>query len=132
VAYDPLGDGAENNDTAAAAVDGDRSTGWETERYPGPLAETKAGVGLVVTATGPISAIEITGSPNTRYFLGWAEEPVPTPADWQSVGSGTLLTGTTRHRVPVSEGVWLVWLTDLPEQPDGTYAATISDVSLIP
>lgn len=132
LAYDPLGDGAENNDDAAAAVDGDRSTGWDTERYPGPLAETKAGVGLVVTATGAISAIEITGSPNTRYLLGWAAEPVPTPADWQSVGSGTLLTGTTRHRVPVSEGVWLIWLTDLPEQPDGTYAATISDVSLIP
>lgn len=132
MAYDPLGDGAENNEAAAAAVDGDRATGWDTERYPGPLAETKAGVGLVVAATGPISAIEITGSPNTRYLLGWASEPVPTPGDWQRVGSGTLLTGTTRHRVPVSEGVWLVWLTDVPEQPDGTYAARISEVSLIP
>ncbi len=132
VAYDPLGDGAENDETAAAAVDGDPSTVWRTEPYPGPLTDTKAGVGLVVTADGPISAIEITGSPETRYTIGWASEHLPTPTDWQPVGTGTLLTGTTRHQVPVAAGVWLVWLTSLPEQPDGTFAASISDISLIP
>ena len=131
-AYDPLGDGSENNDAAAAAVDGDRSTSWQTERYTDPLASTKAGVGLVLTANGPISALEITGSPNTRYSIGWAPEPVPTPADWEPVSTGTLLTGTTRHQVPVNGGVWLLWLTELPVQPDGSFSARISDVSMIP
>ncbi len=132
VAYDPLGDGTENDDQAAAVLDGDRTTSWQTERYTGPLANTKAGVGIVLTADGPISAIEITGSPRTRYSLQWA-----TPADasagvWQTVGTGTLLTGSTRHAVPHREGTWLLWLTDLPEQPDGSFAAQISTILLIP
>lgn len=131
-AFDPLGDGAENDDGAAAAIDGDRSTSWETERYPEPISNTKAGVGLILTADGPISAIEITGSPGTQYTIGWASERLPTPDDWASVGTGTLLTGTTRHQVPNSAGVWLLWLTSLPEQPDGSYAARISNVSMIP
>ena len=131
-AYDPLGDGSENDDNAASAVDGDRATAWETDRYPGPLTDTKAGVGLVLSTDRAISAIEITGSPGTRYTIGWAAEPFPTPDDWEPVGTGTLLTGTTRHQVPKVEGVWLLWLTSLPEQPDGTYAARISDVSLLP
>lgn len=132
IAFDPLGDGAENDDDAPAAIDGDRSTSWETEQYPEPISSTKAGVGLILTADGPISAIEITGSPGTRYTIGWASEHLPTPDEWASVGTGTLLTGTTRHQVPTSGGVWLLWLTGLPEQPDGSYAARISNVSMIP
>lgn len=132
VAYDPLGDGTENDAEAAAVLDDDRSTSWHTERYTSPLADTKEGVGLVLTADGPISAIEITGSPRTRYTLGWSAEPGAAPDGWQSVGTGTLLTGTTRHQVPVAEGFWVLWLTDLPEQPDGSYAAQISSVLLIP
>ncbi len=131
-AFDPLGDGAENDGDAAAAIDGDRSTGWETERYPEPISTTKAGVGLILTAEGSISVIEITGSPGTRYTIGWASEPLPTPDEWESIGTGTLLTGTTRHQVPTRKGVWLLWLTSLPEQPDGSFAARISNVSMIP
>ncbi|MCH7846087.1 MAG: hypothetical protein IH850_09685 [Acidobacteria bacterium] len=132
IAYDPLGDGAENNDDAEAVLDGDRGTSWQTERYPGPLPDTKAGVGLVLTADGPISAIEISGSRDTRYMLAWATEPQPTYDGWQPAGSGTLLTGITRHQVPAAEGAWLIWLTHLPEQSDGTFAAEIWSVSLIP
>ncbi len=131
-AFDPLGDGAENDGDAAASIDGDQSTNWETERYPDPISTTKTGVGLILTAEGPISVIEITGSPGTRYSIGWASEHLPTPDEWQMVGTGTLLTGTTRHQVPKSQGVWLLWLTSLPEQPDGTFAARISNVSMIP
>jgi hypothetical protein len=131
-AFDPLGDGAENDNTAAAAIDGDRATGWDTESYPEPLASTKAGVGLILTATGPISAIEITGTPGTQYTIAWANESLPTPQDWEPVGTGTLLTGTTRHQVPRAGGVWLLWLTNLPEQSGGGHAARISNVSMIP
>src|SRR4029079_11798284 len=47
---DPQGDGEENSDEAAAAVDGDQNTSWTTLTYkqqlgPGGL---KRGVGLVV------------------------------------------------------------------------------------
>jgi hypothetical protein len=132
IAYDPLGDGSENNDAAGAVLDGDRATSWQTERYPGPLLDTKAGVGLVLIADGPISAIEISGSLDTRYTLAWATEPLPTYDDWLPAGSGTLLTGITRHQVPAGEGAWLIWLTHLPQRPDGTFAAEIWSISLIP
>jgi hypothetical protein len=30
------------------------------------------------------------------------------------------------------EGYWLVWITSLPEQDDGTYGASISEIRLLP
>lgn len=132
IAFDPLGDGAENDENAAAAIDGDRTTAWETELYPEPLATTKAGVGLILAADGPVSAIEISGSLGTEYTIAWASEPLPAAEEWEPVGTGTLLTGTTRHQVPRSSGSWLLWLTGLPEQPGGGYASRISNVALIP
>src|SRR5262245_11161564 len=46
-AYDPEGDGHENDDLAPLAVDGDRTTFWKTERYH---SFGKTGVGLVLDA----------------------------------------------------------------------------------
>ena len=114
---------------AEAGAKHGRLSGWESAA---PLPDTKAGVGLVLIADDPISAIEISGSRDTRYTLAWATAPLPTYDDWRPAGSGTLLTGITRHQVPAAEGAWLIWLTHLPEQSDGTFAAEIWSVSLIP
>src|SRR4051794_36049495 len=46
-AYDPEGDGHENDDLAPLAVDGDASTFWKTEHYH---SFGKTGVGLVLDA----------------------------------------------------------------------------------
>ncbi|MET0144795.1 MAG: serine/threonine-protein kinase [Ilumatobacteraceae bacterium] len=55
-AYDPEGDGEENDSqTVAALVDGDPSTSWRTVCYARALMGDKAGVGLAVTLSAPAS-----------------------------------------------------------------------------
>ena len=44
-AFDPFGDGQEDNAHTGQAVDGDVTTAWSTEHYNDPLQNTKKGVG---------------------------------------------------------------------------------------
>lgn len=131
--YDPFGDGIENDEALAAVVDGERATVWETEPYPSPLDETKEGVGIVLESPIPIGAIEITGTADTRFTVAWNETLPDVPGDWDRIGAGQILTGTTRldvaHREP---GFWLVWITSLPQRADGSYGTSISEIRLLP
>jgi hypothetical protein len=112
-AYDPEGDGHENDDLAPLAVDGDRTTFWKTERYH---SFGKTGVGLVLDArrarpisrvlvstdtAGAQAEIEVGRNPNGPFHLVTAAEP---------------LTGTTVFRLakkPIGRYV-VVWITALP------------------
>jgi serine/threonine-protein kinase len=49
VAFDPEGDGGENDKRISLAVDGDPETAWRTERYQDAAIRVKTGVGLYVT-----------------------------------------------------------------------------------
>ena len=55
------------------------------------------------------------------------------PGEWDRVGAAQILTGTTRldvaHR---EEGFWLLWITALPQQADGNYGTSISEIRLLP
>jgi hypothetical protein len=53
VAFDPDGDGVENDDQAAAAIDGDPSTKWNTVCYSSEYLGGKGGVGLAITLDAP-------------------------------------------------------------------------------
>ena len=131
--YDPFGDGFENDETVTAVVDGVGSTVWRTEPYPDPLEETKEGVGLVLEPPVPIGAIEITGTPETRFTVAWNATLPDVPGEWDRIGSAQILTGSTRLDVPYREkGFWLVWITSLPAQVDGTYGASIAEIRLLP
>lgn len=68
LAYDPAGTGGENDDLAAAAVDGitTGNTVWRTECYDGELA--KAGVGLIVGRGEPA---ELAGLQAFTARAGW-------------------------------------------------------------
>ncbi|MEA3502970.1 MAG: hypothetical protein U9R47_09375 [Actinomycetota bacterium] len=131
--YDPFGDGIENDESLAAVVDGRRTTDWETEPYPAPLDETKEGVGIILDPLIPIGAIEITGTPDTRFTIAWNETLPDVPGDWDRIGAAQILTGTTRldvaHR---EEGFWLVWITSLPQRIDGSYGTSIAEIRLLP
>ena len=112
-AYDPEGDGHENDDLAPLAVDGDATTFWKTEHYH---SFGKTGVGLVLDArrvrpisrvlvstdtAGAQAEIEVGKNPNGPFHLVTAAEP---------------LTGTTVFRLakkPVGRYV-VVWITALP------------------
>jgi hypothetical protein len=131
--YDPFGDGTENDDTLGAVVDGDRSTMWETEPYPSPLNETKEGLGIIFESPVPIGAIEITGTSDTRFAVAWNATVPRIPDDWEHIGAGQILTGTTRLDVAHREhGFWLIWITSLPQRPDGSYGTSIAEIRLLP
>ncbi len=131
--YDPFGDGVENDELVSAVVDGDRFSAWETEPYPGPLGDTKAGVGIVLEAVNPIGAIEITGTPGTRFAIAWNLTLTDDPDSWEQIGAGQLLTGTTHLDVARREsGFWLLWLTSLPLRADGSYGTSIAEIRLLP
>jgi serine/threonine protein kinase len=131
--YDPLGDGTENDDTVPYATDGMRTTAWTTEAYPRRLNDVKEGVGLVLDLEGTPEIVYVSGSPNTAFTLAWAPGMPTDPDEWEHVARGTLLRAESSVQLPVrGGGLWLVWLTDLPDRPDGSYQARITDIRFAP
>jgi len=131
--YDPFGDGIENDETLSSVVDGKMTTVWETEPYPAPLDETKEGVGIILETPISIGAIEITGTAETRFTVSWSATLSDTPENWDHIGEAQILTGTTRLDVAHREqGLWLVWITSLPQRTDGSYGTSISEIRLLP
>ncbi len=123
-AYDPEGDGHENDDLAPLAVDGDATTFWKTERYH---SFGKTGVGLVLDAgrvrpldrilvstdeTGAAAEIEVGNNPNGPFRLVTAVKPL-------TGTTGFKLAARTRARFVV------VWITALP---NGAGEAHITEV----
>jgi hypothetical protein len=112
-AYDPEGDGHENDDLAPLVVDGDAPTFWKTEHYH---SFGKTGVGLVLDArrvrpiarvvvstdtAGSSAEIEVGTNPNGPFHLVTRAQP---------------LTGTTTFKLakrPIGRYV-VVWITALP------------------
>lgn len=133
IVYDPLGDGTESDDTVGGTTDENRSTAWTTEAYSRPLSEVKEGVGLVFDLEGAPETVFIAGSPGTVFRLGWVASMPDDLFEWEHIARGTLQQAESRIQVPVrGGGLWLLWLTDLPERPDGSYQARISDVRFAP
>jgi hypothetical protein len=128
--YDPLGDGTESDASVANATDGARSSTWSTEAYSMPIRDIKDGVGLVIGVEGTPGAVFVSGTAGTTFLIGWSATVADGPAQWEHVGRGTLQEAPVRMQLPVrGGGFWLLWLTDLPEQPDGSYRSEISEVA---
>jgi hypothetical protein len=127
--FDPFGDSAEHDDELPFLTDGDEATDWRTESYFAPLQLLKPGVGLVFTVTDQPATVDVIGSAGTQYTIGWAPSAAASREDFEDVVAGELREGTTRMQlVARPDGVWLLWLTDLPEQEDGVYFSAISEV----
>ena len=123
---DPQGDGEENPDEIAGAVDGDPATAWTTLTYkqqlgPGGL---KRGVGLVVDL-GQVRSVRsvdlgFIGKP-TGYSL-YLSDAVPTnPEQLTAVAQGRAgSTAVTAELADAPTGRYLtVWLTLLPSVRGG-------------
>ena len=132
--FDPEGDGAEHDRELPNLSDGDTSTKWSTERYNDPLPLIKSGVGFAVSVDGVPTDIELLGSANgMSYRLLWAPTFAPGLADWEAIASGSI--GGDRGTVQLPEradGFWLVWLTDVPLDPDGGYVGMVGEVRFRP
>jgi serine/threonine-protein kinase len=137
--YDPLpGDGRENTAAVPLALDGDRTTSWETERYDtANFGNIKDGVGLYLDAGRPVVArgLRIVTPVKDWGIELYVSNSIPeTVADWTRVGGGEvdatrktfdLDTGSQRFRY------YILWLTKLPEHPDGGFRAAVSELRLL-
>lgn len=123
VAFDPEGDGTENDGDARLAVDGDPSTAWRTERYDTrDFGNLKDGVGIAVTLdrTTPLQALRVR-TPST----GWsarvyvADDVGGSLSAWgDPVASATGLGDSATFDLTGATGrAVLLWITDLGPGP---------------
>jgi putative peptidoglycan lipid II flippase len=132
--FDPFGEGGENDTDVANLVDGDPATRWRSERYRDPLSLQKPGVGLRFEVDGAPTAVELVDlSPGTELELRWATEASESLDDWSRVIGASSLPGSISLPLPRREGgMWLIWITDLPIQSDGSYYVELSEVRFLP
>ena len=132
--FDPYGGGGENDDTVTNLIDGETATSWQTEHYQDPLPVIKPGVGLTFTMRGTPTQIQLIElSVGTRFEIHWSDTFYPQLDEWARIAGAQAPRGTTFVDLPPREGgFWLVWLTDLPRQADGSFFALISEVRFLP
>lgn len=135
-AFDPQGDGSENDDELAQAIDGDPNTAWRTEGYDtAAFGNLKEGVGLIVDLgeTQPLHSVQLdTPTPGFSYELRVADAGPPSqPSDWDTVVRVAAAQGSNRSTLDgVAARYVLVWVTgDLP--PDGgRHRAAVSELTV--
>ncbi len=132
--FDPFGDnGSERESDIPLLTDGDLGTAWRTERYFSPLPAVKPGVGVVFSPVSNVATMTVTGSPGTAFVVGWAATAPTDNADWETLTEDTLVGGNAEIPLPPRDGgVWVLWLTSLPEQESGVFFGEIAEVTFGP
>jgi serine/threonine protein kinase len=133
----PAGNGEENGELAALAVDGDPSTAWQTMEYYGnpKFGLLKDGVGLVVDLgrEQEVSSAQVTvaGSPTSLEVLAAPEgSSQPSAVDnLRRVAAANGVGGKTNldFKQPVTTQYLVVWLTSLPPD-DGAYRGRVAEI----
>ncbi len=122
--YDPEGnDGEESPEAAQFAIDGNRTTAWNTEQYVSGLdGANKGGVGLYVDADSPVAARELDLVTSTPGFRGriFAANTVPGRVNAWTPVSRAVQRVRQDQRFPLdTQGrryrYYLLWITRLPE-----------------
>jgi serine/threonine-protein kinase len=136
-AFDPDGDGAENDDLAGNVRDGDPDTAWRTEGYNDrDITKLKSGVGLILTldAAATIEQLEIDSPTNDwRAVVYVSDAPHDTLAQWGDPVATTegLPAGTNRIDLDGARGgAVLVWIVDRGDAV-GRAPAEIRDVRIL-
>jgi hypothetical protein len=125
LALDPQGDGEENDDELAFAIDGDPETMWRTVRYDtqafGGLPKDGVGIvldlggpketrGMVLTALGSGGTVEIRASQtptidgSTLLATGVTDDVAPLTFTWDAVQSPYVIVWFTA--LPTYQGEW--------------------------
>jgi hypothetical protein len=135
-AFDPSGDGHENDASTGLAIDGKADTGWKTEGYNDrDITKLKDGVGLILQLDGAhdLTSLEVV-SPTDDWTAAIyvADAPKATLAEWgrpvttkAHLGAGTNdldLHGTRG-------GAVLVWILDRGDAP-GRAGAEIDELTV--
>jgi hypothetical protein len=128
--FDPFGEGGENDQAIPSVLDGSASTAWRSERYRDPLTLQKPGVGLRFEVTGTPNRLQLLGlSTGTEFELYWAQDAPAGIDGWERMISASAPPGALSFTLaPRQDGNWLLWMTDIPQQPDGTYFVELAEV----
>jgi len=120
--YDPQGDEQESSDATRNAIDGNRTTIWDTESYESDFQSLgKDGVGLYVDARSPVAARRLALTTPTPGFTAsiYASNEVPGDIDgWRKVSQDATAEETTRVTVDTLDGrfrYYLLWISSLGE-----------------
>ena len=119
--YDPYGDGEESPDQTQNAIDGNRTTYWNTETYRDGLAGVhKPGVGLYLDASKPVSARRLDLVTSTPGFQAYV---YGTNGLTMSINGWTKLSGRATvkqdQRIDLDTAgrrfrYYLLWIVQLP------------------
>ncbi|HEV2592865.1 MAG TPA: protein kinase [Gaiellaceae bacterium] len=128
-AYDPQGDGHENNGEVANATDSKPSTYWETEHYRSSLASLgKQGVGLVLRAPSAVKLTNLGLATATPGFQATIEAGDSPTGPFTPVSASTTVKGRQVFRLNASADhqYYVIWITQLPP---GRQSALVNDVT---
>jgi hypothetical protein len=128
-AYDPYGDGAEDDADAPLAADGNDATFWHTENYFDGLLQ-KPGVGLLfdLGSERTVSEVRVVTPVDGFHFeIGIGNSA----AEARAAASGSYAAGRTdRISVDGTGRYLLVWCTTVVPTSDGGHRAAISEVEV--
>ncbi|HWL36048.1 MAG TPA: protein kinase family protein [Frankiaceae bacterium] len=134
-AYDPLGDGEENDNEVSLAYNGDTTDAWHTTIYYNSpsFGNLKPGVGLLVDFGKPTSFDRVVvafAEPGESVELRAADTAGEDPAALPVVASAqdVKVPVTLRPARGTSARYWLIWITKLVETSEGKYAAAIAEL----
>jgi eukaryotic-like serine/threonine-protein kinase len=128
-AYDPEGDGQENDGLVADATDGNAGTDWHTEHYStAEFGNLKKGVGLVVDAGSPVRPRQLTVTTSTPGYTADVKAGPSSSCCFDTVSSSQTVDGRTTFQLSVTtpRRYFLIWITKLPAT---TRRAAINEVS---
>lgn len=143
-AYDPEGDGHEEDELAPLAIDGDSDSAWSTEHYDSEAFEgTKTGpdpgVGIYVTAKADATPEKmVIHSPTPGWDAQIFAAPSGPPDEIEEWGEpiGTVTNAGKEEEVQLHLGkasrYFLLWFTKASPASDqeGRYQVEISDIKL--
>ncbi len=143
-AYDPDGDGSENDsDAVFATADGDPATSWGTVCYSSKYLGGKGGVGLVVTFDGPLQKalqVDLQTAPYQVTFFASDAETIPASiGDWGPELGATQFadeTGTVTSPVPPAPSRHMfIMLTELGRDATCTaanpYRGRLGEIAIV-
>lgn len=121
-AFDPEGDGRENDGEAGLATDGDATTFWASERY---TSFFKNGVGLLLDAGKPVRLDRVVVRTDTPGIAASVRVGANPEGPFVTVSTTKRLAASTTFQLrPRNARYLLVWIEDIP---DGS-AAHVNEV----
>jgi len=112
-AYDPQGDGTENDAQAVLATDGNGATAWKSERYNASF--TKSGVGLVLDAGRIVKATHVTVTTESPGYTAEIQVGDAAKGPFVTVSGAKVTTPSTTFALrPQSARYLVVWITSIP------------------